>query len=119
MALSSCELRTLRDVVSLPTAPFCEVAVQDYVREWARQNRVKATPDAHGNILLEYPGKGRQKTAPWMLQAHMDHPGFSLINRRGKYAQAWFRGGVRKEFFPGAKMRFIPVEGAAVKEFDI
>ncbi len=110
MSLAKEELRILRDVVSLPTAPFCETAVQDYVRTWATQNGIRFKPDQHGNIWLEYPGRGRQKGAPWVLQAHMDHPGFVFINRRGKIAQAWFRGGVRKDYFPGSRMCFIPVD---------
>ena len=115
MSLALGEIHLLKEVVSLPTAPFCEAAVQDYVREWARQNGIRFKPDRHGNILLEYPGRGRQKGVPWVLQAHMDHPGFAFIKRRGKMAYAWFRGGVRKEYFPGAKMRFFPADGAFIK----
>ncbi len=115
MSLSREETDLLKDVVSLPTAPFCEAAVQGYVREWARQNGIRFSLDRHGNILLEHPGRGRQKGAPWVLQAHMDHPGFTFIKRRGSMAYAWFRGGVRKEYFPGARMHFFPVDGAPVK----
>jgi putative aminopeptidase FrvX len=114
MSLANEELRILKDVVSLPTAPFCETAVQDYIRTWAKQNRIRFKPDQHGNIVLEYPGRGRQKGSPWVLQAHMDHPGFVFIKRRGKMAQAWFRGGVRKDYFQGSRMCFIPAGGHPV-----
>lgn len=115
MSLAKEELRVLRDVVSLPTAPFCEMAVQGYIRAWAKQNGIRFKPDHYGNILLEYPGRGRQKGAPWVLQAHMDHPGFVFIKCRGKIAQAWFRGGVRKDYFPGSRMCFIPADGPSVR----
>lgn len=108
------ELETLKDVASLPTAPFLEAHVQDYVRDWAESNGMGLQSDKDGNILLTYPGKGRQKGAPWVLQAHMDHPGFAFIKRRGSMAQAWFRGGVRKEYFANARMRFIPALGNPV-----
>lgn len=115
MALYPGELRLLSDVASLPTAPFCESAVQGYVRQWAARTGIGLREDRHGNLMLEYGGRGRQTGAPWVLQAHMDHPGFSFIKRRGRQAQAWFRGGVLPEFFPGARMQFIPPAGDPVK----
>ncbi|WP_372845096.1 M20/M25/M40 family metallo-hydrolase [Pontiella sp.] len=114
MSLTSSELKVLKEVVSLPTAPFCESAVQDYVWRWAGENGIAIKRDGHGNMLLTYPGKGRQSGKPWVLQAHMDHPGFAFIKRRGRQAQAWFRGGVLPEFFPEARMRFFPVDGEPV-----
>jgi endoglucanase len=114
MSLNSNELKILREVVSLTTAPFCESAVQDYVRGWASAEGITFKQDGHGNILLTYPGKGRQSGKPWVLQAHMDHPGFTFVKRRGRQAQAWFRGGVLPEFFPGARMRFFPSGGDPV-----
>lgn len=108
MPLSPVEIGLLRQVVSLPTAPFCETAVQDFVRAWAEKSGIGCSADRHGNLLLEYSGKSRQSGVPWVLQAHMDHPGFSFIQRRGRQAQAWFRGGVAESFFPGARMAFFP-----------
>lgn len=114
MALSSFEITTLKEVVSLPTAPFHESKVQAYIRDWAASHGMGLQEDRCGNILLTYRGKGRQRGAPWVLQAHMDHPGFSFIKRRGKIAWAWFRGGVREEYFVGARVRFFHDEGELV-----
>ncbi|MBN2163325.1 MAG: M20/M25/M40 family metallo-hydrolase [Pontiellaceae bacterium] len=108
MALSPEELVLLKEVVSLPTAPFHEQRVQAFIRKWAVAEEFRITADCHGNLLLCFAGKGRQKGAPWVLQAHMDHPGFSWIKRRGRFASAWFRGGVLREFFPDACVRFFP-----------
>lgn len=44
----------------------------------------------------------------------MDHPGFEFISRRGRTAQAWFRGGMNEKYFPGARMRFFPILGNEV-----
>lgn len=114
MPLTSIELQLLKDVVSLPTAPFCEWNVQEYVRAWAKRNGVGFEQDGSGNILLSQMGKGRQTGKPWVLQAHMDHPGFSFIKRRGSIAWAWFRGGVQQSYFEGSRMRFFPAAGNPV-----
>ncbi len=109
------EMELLREVVSLPTAPFHEKRVQAYIRAWAESNGIDCTQDPDGNILLCYPGKGRRPKKPWVLQAHMDHPGFSFIKRRGRIAQAWFRGGVLKDYFAGSRMCFHPEGHDAVR----
>lgn len=113
-SLNPNELKMLRELVSLPTAPFCEQAIQSFVFEWAAATGIKVIADRFGNLRIEYPGKGPQKGPPWAFQAHMDHPGFCLINQRGKQVEAWFRGGVKPEYFPQARMQFFPVQGDRV-----
>ncbi len=114
MPLATRELDALHEIVSLPTAPFCESRVQQYVRRWAAARGIELHEDPVGNILVKLAGGGDSSGAPWVFQAHMDHPGFSFVRRRGRSAQAWFRGGVRKEYFSGARMRFFPEEGRGV-----
>ncbi len=92
----------------MPTAPFCEVQVQDYVQHWAEKSGIHFQQDSAGNILLTYPGKGRRPRTPWVLQAHMDHPGFSVVHQRGRMVRAWFRGSVMESYFAGARVRFFP-----------
>lgn len=113
-ALTREELHLLKYIVSLPTAPFFETHVQAFVREWADENGIGLQEDKVGNILLTYKGRGRAPATPWVLQAHMDHPGFELLSRRGRTVQAWFRGGVNESYFPGARMRFFPGIGNEV-----
>ena len=59
--------------------------------------------DAFGNILVHYNNGNSEK--PVAFTAHMDHPGFSIIERKSdnEYV-AQFYGGIKKEFFPGSKM---------------
>ncbi len=114
MKLSQTELSLFRDIVSLPTAPFFEKAVQSFVKDWASRSCILYKEDRSGNILLEYKGKGRQKLAPWVLQAHMDHPGFVCMASQGRIAQAVFMGGVSDEYFQGSKVSFLPENGPAV-----
>ncbi|QBG49059.1 M20/M25/M40 family metallo-hydrolase [Verrucomicrobia bacterium S94] len=114
MSLSLSELKLFREVVSLPTAPFCESKVQAFVREWAAGNGIGFEEDKVGNILLTYKTPGRAPQHPWVLQAHMDHPGFEWNSRRGRTVQAWFRGSVGEHYFPGARMQFFPLTGNPV-----
>ncbi len=114
MPLTADELQLLKAVVSLPTAPFREFHVQAFVREWAAENGIELEQDPAGNLLLTYKGRGRAPKNPWVLQAHMDHPGFEFIRRRGRTAQAWFRGSVNESYFPGARMEFFPAAGKPV-----
>lgn len=105
------ELNTLKDIVSLPTAPFKEHYVQSYIREFAANHNFGLKTDKYGNILLHYPGTGKQNNTPWVIQAHMDHPGFTFLSRKGKKAKAVFWGGVDVSYFKGTSMVFLP-EGA-------
>ena len=115
MTLSEKEIATLKDIVSLPTAPFNETAVQEYVYNWCDANKFEYKQDKSGNILIgSEPAKKSSFSTPWVLQAHMDHPGFMLTAQRGKSATAWFIGGVAKEYFVGTKMQFIPAEAAGI-----
>ena len=115
MSLTEKELNLLKEIVSLPTAPFCEQAVIEYILNWCNANNFSYKQDKSGNILVCPDGiKLPKNKIPWVLQAHMDHPGFVYISRKGSIAKAWFRGGVDKKYFPGSKMMFTPSEDSAV-----
>jgi endoglucanase len=99
-----------RGTLECPTAPYREGAVIAYVRALAaRWPRVALRADAHGNLLLSRRGV-RATTAPLVLGAHMDHPGFRALacrrDGRGFRVDALFQGGVRASYFPGARARF-------------
>jgi endoglucanase len=97
----------LQELCSIPTAPFVERDVAEYVREFVRQHpRLRLTSDEHGNLLIELSGKTRGGPR-WVFTAHMDHPGFvaeRMLDRRT--VRAFFRGGVRAEYFKGSRVRF-------------
>jgi endoglucanase len=101
----------LDEVCSLPTAPFVETAVAQYVRTFARKHkRVQISSDEVGNLLLELPGKAAGPR--WVFQAHMDHPGFIAAGQTGKrQLQAHFRGGVLNDFVDGSKVVFFTPSG--------
>jgi endoglucanase len=96
--------------MACPTAPFREGAVIADVRAFAARNpHLVLREDAHGNLALRRRAV-RPSATPLVLGAHMDHPGFRAIastRARGGYrVDALFLGGVRPEFFRGARARF-------------
>lgn len=99
--------KILNDLLSLPTAPFVEHAVLDYVRRLcAKTTGVTLSADRHGNLLARYrnaPGKAR----PLVFSAHTDHPGFVAKRMIGPQSLlAEFRGGVYVEFIRRNGVRF-------------
>ena len=103
-------LKILTDVCSIPTAPFAEQFVVDYVRRFvAARPRLKLSRDRHGNLLIELPAKGKSgaKQPRWVFAAHMDHPGF-VADRMldDRTLAAHFRGWVNIDYVKGTKVRF-------------
>jgi endoglucanase len=97
--------KLLTDLLTLPTSPFNEQQVIAYVQRWAAKHpNVHMAFDAFGNIRLRC---GRPSTAPLVLVAHMDHPGFEAQRMIGpRQLVALWRGGVAPEYFNHARVRF-------------
>ncbi len=96
--------------LSRPAAPYREGAVIAWIEAFATARPelvLRADPD--GNLELRRRGV-RASRAPLVLAAHMDHPGFRAQrctrSRDGYRIDALFLGGVRPEYFPGARARF-------------
>ena len=104
---SQAHVEILRELCSVPTAPFVERDVIEYATEFAeRHPRLKLSRDPFGNVLLELPGRNRS-IPRWVFTAHMDHPGFVAEKMTGpRTLRASFRGGVRAEYFKGSRVRF-------------
>lgn len=69
-------LKILQEVVSLPTAPFYEERVVQYIHEFASKHNLLVHQDAYGNQSVEY--KNTNNSVPLGFLAHMDHPGFVI-----------------------------------------
>lgn len=100
------QTRLLKELCSIPTAPFAERLVIEYIRQFAADRpRLRLSTDRSGNLLLEMPGKARSPR--WVFTAHMDHPGFvarRMIDHR--ILEADFRGYVLGQYFRGQQVRF-------------
>jgi endoglucanase len=99
--------KTLKDLLTLPTAAFVEGAVIDYVRKFcAKLPGVTLEADRYGNLLARYT-RGTPAAQPVCFVAHMDHPGFVAIEMVDRSTvRAAFRGGVKSEYFKGARAKF-------------
>lgn len=95
------DLSLLKAVLKLPTAPFHEEAVSGFIRSFVKKLGLNCQQDRCGNLKVVYQnGKGR---TPFVLAAHMDHPGFEVI-RRGKNPIVQLLGGVPDRYFKKAKV---------------
>jgi putative aminopeptidase FrvX len=101
----------LKSLCSVPTAPFAEQRVADFVRQFVKKRKsLSLRSDRFGNLLIEL--ESRSRLPRWVFTAHMDHPGFvarkMLADGRLKAA---FRGWVKAEFVYGARVRFFDERG--------
>ncbi len=94
-------------VLRLPTAPYHEHAVRDFVIRYCRELGARVETDRVGNLIVKcrrpQAGRARSRSASLVFVAHMDHPGFEMLD--GKRAE--FLGGVPKEMLAkGGRVRF-------------
>lgn len=108
------QLSILLEVANLPTAPFVERAVVDYIRRFVTARPTLALRvDRFGNVMVDY-ARGRAPAGgPLWLTAHMDHPGFvaDAMVSPNRLRAHWF-GGVALKFFAQAAVRFFVPQGA-------
>ncbi len=99
--------KILKDLLSLPTAPYVETAILDYIRAvCAGLPGVSCRTDRYGNLLARYrhAPAGRAAIA---FAAHTDHPGFVAQEMLdGRTVRATFCGFVESSYFIGTRIRF-------------
>lgn len=115
-------------VESFPIVPRWRWTNQSWGR-WKAQcdrHQIPCCRDGYGNILLgaetveTFHQKVRQKSPPFLLQAHLDHPGAVVASRiddfqgHGRYS-AVIQGGLSKRVL-GAVFQLYDVEGRPVGE---
>lgn len=97
--------RMLCEILSLPTAPFCEDAVANHVRRTLERWKVPYRRDVAGNLIARI-ARGH-RLAPLALVAHMDHPGFRVERIESKNSvTVHVLGGVGPDI-SGYRIRFI------------
>jgi endoglucanase len=97
-----------RRLMTCPAAPYFEQKVRAVVEAICEEHGLICKRDRYGNVLVAYQrGKSGRALA---LAAHMDHPGFEIIeNLGGNRWRARFRGGVGDSYFrAGVAVRFLP-----------
>lgn len=100
--------KTLRELLTLPTAAFVEREVMNYLTGVCGKLPHTTTRfDEWGNLVVRYrntPPKGHRAV---VFTAHTDHPGFCSLKMLGKgRLLAAFRGWVEPEYFLGTRVKF-------------
>ncbi len=99
--------KILLDVLALPTAPFSEECVRQFVFDSCLRYGLKVREDKAGNVLAHYRHPAARVARPVCLCGHLDHPGFRAGRTRADGTlQARWLGGVPPDYFHGAKVRF-------------
>ena len=93
------------DLLSLPTAPYKEGAVSAFIQAFAKKRGLTLKADKYGNLVVRYThGKDPKPVA---LTAHMDHPGFEVLEATGRDLKARWLGGCDPNHFPGSRVTLI------------
>lgn len=91
-------LRTLRAVMSIPTAPFHEHDVAAFVKQFAAELGLPIQEDRAGNVIVRYQHPAADERSAIGLCAHMDHPGFEVQDRRHRELDVEWLGGLHGRF---------------------
>ena len=107
-------MKILRELCSVPTAPFAEKHVTRFVERFVEARPgLKLSRDRWGNLLIELRRAG--KGPRWVFGAHMDHPGFVATRMLdARTLEAAFHGWVLPDFFAGERVRFFDDDGGEV-----
>ncbi|MBI5683885.1 MAG: M20/M25/M40 family metallo-hydrolase [Verrucomicrobia bacterium] len=104
-------LSLARRLFNNPTAPFHEERVARFIREFAIARGLRVRSDKFGNLIVCYRrGRGHRPVA---FVAHMDHPGFEVIeDAAGGFVMTRFLGSVPRQYFrPGGRVRLFGADG--------
>src|SRR5882672_5789349 len=91
-----------------PAAPYHEHAVRDEVQKICEEHSLPFELDRYGNLLVRLQTSRRER--PFVMAAHMDHPGFDVVaGKRNSSNLVRFQGGVPDHYFrAGIKIRLMP-----------
>jgi endoglucanase len=101
----------LQRLLSQPTAPFHERFVSSFLRAELRNADIDFLLDACGNIIA-----GSLGQAPVVAcVAHMDHPGFEIVEGGTERVIADWYGGVDPKYFIGSRVVIYDQESGGVR----
>ena len=93
-ATATRRLDLARALLEQPTAPLLEDLPRAHLHRVAADAGLHVDDDPAGNVVVRYQGPGADTTAPLVLVAHLDHPGFAVDGVDGDTASLLFRGGL-------------------------
>lgn len=101
----------LQRLLSQPTAPFHEGFVSAFLGQELRNADIDFSLDEYGNIIA---GSLDHEPAVACV-AHMDHPGFEIVDGGNEKAVADWFGGVDAKYFTGARVVIYNRESGAIR----
>ena len=110
MAAKSDLLVTLQKLLSLPTAPFHERFVSSFICDELSKAGLDFALDEYGNIIADYGDGGSLACV-----AHMDHPGFEIVQASNESVEAAWFGGVEAKYFAGTRVVIYDQSSGAVR----
>lgn len=110
-----------------PAVPFFEHAVRAEVETICTENGLDFKRDKFGNVIVRL--RTAPKVRPFVLAAHMDHPGFEIVRPLsstswlarflGGVADNYFRAGVPVRLMPGAIAAKVGKRPGQTREFEL
>jgi endoglucanase len=91
----------VESVLGLPTMSFFETAPATFVRCYAEGLGLEVLEDPVGNVIVNYGDKLKPGIT---FNAHLDHPGFEVVEAKGKTGRVALWGRVDSDCFRGAKV---------------
>jgi endoglucanase len=90
-----------------PAAPYHEHAVRAEVQSICGEHGLTSAMDRYGNVLVRLQTAKQQR--PFVMAAHMDHPGFEVLPGKRNSRLVRFQGGVPGSYFrTGINIRLMP-----------
>lgn len=87
-------LRHLRELGIRPAVPFHESGPAEYIAKSLKGLGVSVRRDRYGNVIARYRKAASTKVPAVALVAHMDHPGFEVVEASDSRVVARVLGGV-------------------------
>lgn len=102
-------------LLSLPTAPYKENSVRDFILDFCSQRKMGLRQDEFGNLIVF--AKKKYPTGSLAFVAHMDHPGFIVEKKvtRGS-TTALFYGGWDQQQFKAAPVSISTAQGPVIAQ---
>ena len=97
-------------ILSLPTAPYKENSVRDFILDFCSQRKMGLRQDEFGNLIVF--AKRKYPTGSLAFVANMDHPGFVIEKKATKgTTTALFYGGWDHQQFKAAPVSIYTDQG--------
>ena len=87
-------IEILQELGANPAVPFHEQSVSNYIKAFISKLGIEMCLDPYGTIITHYQTQSTTEDQPMAFVAHMDHPGFEVIESSKKQIIARGLGGV-------------------------